>query len=103
MVSSESVAPVRFIWVRYQPELTLPDPFRDQIRFFFFFLLGGGGQGPKPNCSVDFDGFGGFMVSMESVAPVRFIWVRYQPELTLPDPIRDRIRVFRLEFRLSEP
>ena len=42
------------------------------------------------------------MVSSESVAPVRFIWVRYQPELTLPDPFRDQIRVFGADFDLSE-
>ena len=42
------------------------------------------------------------MVSMESVAPVRFIWVRYQPELTLPVPSRAHFRVFRPDFGLSE-
>ena len=45
---------------------------------------------------------GGFMVSSESVAPVRFIWVRYQPELTLPVPSRGHFRVFRPDFGLSE-
>ena len=42
------------------------------------------------------------MVSMESVAPVRFIWVRYQPELTLPVPSRAHFHVFRPDFGLSE-
>ena len=42
------------------------------------------------------------MVSSESVAPVRFIWVRYQPELTLPVPSRGHFRVFRPDFGLSE-
>ena len=43
------------------------------------------------------------MVSSESVAPMRFIWVRYQPELTLPVPFRDQIRDFDSDFGLSEP
>jgi len=38
------------------------------------------------------------MVSMASVAPVRFKWARYHPELTLPDPVRGQIRVFEVIF-----
>ena len=42
------------------------------------------------------------MVSMGSGGPVRFKWARYQPELTLPDPFRDQIRVFGPDFDLLE-
>ena len=41
------------------------------------------------------------MVSMESMAAVRFIWVRYQPELTLPDPVRGQCHVFGTIFGAS--
>ena len=62
----------------------------------------GGPEAQIPGFGRIWGGLGETMVSSESVAPVRFIWVRYQPELTLPVPSRAHFRVFRPDFGLSE-
>ena len=62
----------------------------------------GGPEAENYSFSRMLGGLGETMVSSESVAPVRFKWARYQPELTLPVPSRAHFRVFRQDSGLSE-
>ena len=63
----------------------------------------GGPEAQNPQISRILGVLGETMVSMESVAPMRFKWVRRDVVATLKVQFRDKIRDFGPDFGLSGP